>query len=72
MLLNEAAAVDFVRDAFGHLKTIGHSPEAAPLLEKAGVKGDNGVITLGKDSGDFIAAVSTRQWDREPTLRTLT
>ena len=36
MLLKEAAAVQFVMDAFGHLKAIGHSAAAKPLLDKAG------------------------------------
>ncbi len=43
-LLKEAAAVQFVMDAFGHLKAIAHSPEAQPLLDKAGVVPDEGVV----------------------------
>jgi catalase len=35
MLTNEAAAVQFVMDAFGHLKGIGASDAAKPLLDKA-------------------------------------
>jgi hypothetical protein len=31
-LLREAAALDFVSDAFNHLKVIGHVPAAKPLL----------------------------------------
>jgi catalase len=38
-LANEAAAVAFVHDAFAHLKVIGASPEAEPLLEKSGRSG---------------------------------
>ncbi|AMN40447.1 catalase [Rhodoplanes sp. Z2-YC6860] len=67
-LLNEAAAVQFVMDAFGHLKTIGANEEAQPLLDKAGVQPDDGITGLGKD---FIAAAGQRFWDREPKLRTL-
>lgn len=67
-LLKEAAAVQFVMDAFGHLKAIGHTPEAKPLLEKAGVEPDVGVTELG-DS--FIAAAAKRFFDREPKVRTL-
>jgi len=67
-LSEEACAVDFVRDAFGHLKAIGVNAEARLLLEKAGVVPDDGVTDLGKA---FIKAASTRFFEREPTLRTL-
>lgn len=67
-LLKEAAAVQFVMDAFGHLKAIGHSEAAKPLLDKAGVEPDEGVTGLGED---FIAAGGKRFWDREPGVRTL-
>lgn len=71
-LLGEGAAVDFAKDAFGHLKAIGHTPEAQPLLDKAGVAPDDGVIDLsGKDAKAFTKAAATRQWDREPTVRNL-
>ena len=69
-LLNEAAALDFVRDAFGHLKAIGFTAEAQPLLEKAGVAPDPGVVDLAKLT-KFIAAAKIRHWDREPSVRTL-
>ena len=67
-LLKEAAAVQFVMDAFGHLKAIGASEAAQPLLEKAGVQPDDGVTDLGKA---FVGAARQRFWDREPTLRSL-
>jgi len=67
-LLKEAAAVQFVMDAFGHLKAIGFSDEAKPLLDKAGVEPDDGVVPVG--SG-FIEAAKQRFFDREPKLRTL-
>ncbi|MEN5361735.1 catalase [Brevundimonas intermedia] len=70
-LLKEGAAVDFAKDAFGHLKAIGHTPEAQPLLDKAGVEPDAGVIDLSKDAGAFLAPARTRQWDREPKVRML-
>ncbi len=68
VLLKEAAAVQFVMDAFGHLKAIGATQEAQPLLDKAGVEPDEGVTDLG---GDFIAAAAKRFWDREPKVRML-
>jgi catalase len=70
-LLREAAAVDFAKDAFGHLKAIGHSAEAKPLLDKAGVEPDAGVVALAGDATGFLKPARTRQWDREPKLRML-
>ncbi|MDR6872227.1 catalase [Bosea sp. BE125] len=70
-LLTEAAAIDFVRDAFGHLKAIGFSPEAKPLLDKSGVVVDAGVVTLGAKADAFMKPARTRQWGREPDVRSL-
>ncbi len=67
-LLKDPAAVQFVMDAFGHLKAIGHTPEAQPLLDKSGVEPDDGITGLGKA---FIEAAATRVWAREPNVRTL-
>jgi len=71
-LLTEGAAVDFAKDAFGHLKAIGYTPEAQPLLDKAGVEADAGVVDLSNGADAFIKPAATRQWDREPKVRTLT
>jgi catalase len=68
MLLKEAAAIQFVMDAFGHLKAIGHTPSAKPLLEKAGVITDEGITGTGDG---FIAAAGRRFYDREPKVRKL-
>jgi len=67
-LVKEAAAVQFVMDAFGHLKAIGASEAAKPLLDKAGVEADDGVT--GLDDG-FVAAAAKRFYAREPKVRTL-
>ena len=75
MLVTQAAAIDWVRDAFGHLKVIGVVKTAAPLLERAGVEPDAGVIPVegAKGIARFInAAKGPRIWDREPTLRSPT
>ena len=40
MLAKEAAAVDWLRDAFGHLKVIGHVAAAVPVFPKAAVEPD--------------------------------
>ncbi|MBV1686130.1 catalase [Novosphingobium sp. G106] len=67
-LLKEGAAVQFVMDAFGHLKAIGASSAARPLLDKAGVEPDDGVTGL---DAKFLKAASRRFYAREPKLRTL-
>ena len=69
-MVKEAAAVDFVRDAFGHLKAIGIDRGAQTLLKAAGIEPDAGVVDIGKVDR-FIAAAKTRQWAREPGVRTL-
>ena len=71
LLLGEGAAVDFAKDAFGHLKAIGHTPEAQSLLDKAGVQPDARIVALGKDAKAFVKAAAGRQWDREPKVRIL-
>jgi catalase len=70
MLAQEAAAVDFVRDAYGHLKAIAFDAGAAALLQAGGIDEDAGVV-MASDREGFIAAARTRQWDREPFVRTL-
>lgn len=69
-LAKEAAAVDFVRDAFGHLKAIAADAGAQALLKAGNVGKDKGVVDAA-DSKAFIAAAKTRQWDREAKVRTL-
>jgi catalase len=69
-LSKESAAIDFVRDAFGHLKAIAADTGGHALLKLANVGQDAGVV--GADNTDaFIAAAKTRQWDREKFVRTL-
>ncbi len=69
-LSQEAAAVDFVRDAFGHLKAIAADAGAQAVLKAAGVSKDAGMVDAANHKG-FIAAAKTRQWAREPNVRTL-
>jgi catalase len=70
-LCKQVPAVDFVRDAFGHLKVLGATAEAKPLLDRAQVESDEGVIELADASAiaSFIeAAKRLRIWDREVKL----
>jgi catalase len=69
-LLKESAATDFVQNAFVHLKAIGFTPQAKPLLDKAGVEPDAGIVELGA-AKSFVEPASTRHWDREPRVRLL-
>jgi catalase len=72
LLVREAAAIDWVRDAFGHLKVIGTVEAAGPILAKAAVEEDAGVVDLAGRGGVKIfieAARRQRVWEREPTLR---
>jgi len=69
-LSKESAAVDFVSNAFAHLKAIAADAGAQPLLKAGNVVKDAGVLDAGNGKG-FIEAAKTRQWDREPKLRML-
>ncbi|HEX3797334.1 MAG TPA: catalase [Verrucomicrobiae bacterium] len=71
-LAGEAGAVDWVRDAFGHLKVIAHTEGAKVLLSRAGVNVDEGVVSISdaKSVNAFIKlAKGGKIWEREPKLR---
>lgn len=76
MLAKEAAARDFVADAYAHMKFIGFVEAATPLLKKAGVNEsrDDGFILIDGSRGgsQFIEACrKIRYWAREAgTART--
>lgn len=69
-LAKEAAAVDFVRDAFGHLKAIGLDAGGRTLFEAAGLEADEGVFDLVKPKA-FIEGAKGRFFDREAKVRLL-
>jgi catalase len=74
LLASESAALDFVRDAYAHLKVIGHSTGAKALLDAAGLTGkkDEGLFLLEDpaSTASFIKAASNhRIWSRERTVR---
>jgi catalase len=73
-LTGEAAARDFVADAFAHCKFIAYTPGAVPLLAKAGVdpEADEGLIPLdsAKAIGRFIESCrKLRLWSREMAVK---
>jgi catalase len=67
-LCADAAAVQFVMDAYGHLKAIGHTPGAQPLLDRAGAVPGDGITGL---NDAFVKAAGQRFFDRESTVRAL-
>jgi catalase len=73
LLLKNPAARDFIADAFAHLKYIGYTSAALPLLEKAGVADglDAGCLELKTpgDAAKFVALCrNLRLWEREEAL----
>jgi len=69
-LSKEAAAVDWFRDAFGHLKAIAACQGTRKILAAGNITPDAGVV-LPEEIAAFLKLAATRQWDREPKLRTL-
>ena len=61
-IMKQPPGVQFVMDAFNHLKAIGATKAAKPLLKKAGVKEDEGVTDL---DSSFLKAATRRFWARE-------
>jgi len=68
LLARDAAAIDFVRDAFAHLKAVAVDGGGRALLQSANIAVDRGVVDAG-DTTAFIAAAKTRQWGREALVR---
>jgi len=69
-LSKQAAAVDWFRDAFGHLKAIAACKGTQQILAAGGITPDAGVVDP-KDVARFITLAKTRQWQREARVRAL-
>ncbi len=73
MLLSQAAAIDWVRDAFSHLKVIGYNGAAEDLIERSctDAQGDPGVVMVKNcEFANFVEmAKQHRIWQREPSVR---
>jgi catalase len=74
LLVNESTARDFVSDAFAHLKFIAYVDAARPLMEKAGIGGediDAGCIELSSQNAEIFvkACRKIRFWDRAPAVK---
>jgi catalase len=73
-LVGVAAAIDWLRDAFGHLKAIGFNAATKPLLEKAAIEADGSMGVIPIDSKNaldaFIATAKTHKvWVRDKLVR---
>ena len=69
-LSKESAAVEFVSQAWAHLKAIASDAGGQTLLKAARVGNDAGIVEA-EDAKAYLAAAATRQWAREPKLRLL-
>ena len=69
-LSREGAAVDWFRDAFGHLKAIAACNGTRLILNAGGITQDAGIVKP-EETAAFLKLAATRQWAREPQVRTL-
>ena len=69
-LSKESAAIEFVSQAWAHLKAIASDAGGHALLKAARVGNDAGIVEA-EDAKAFLAVAATRQWAREPKLRLL-
>lgn len=67
-LAQESVAIDFIRDAYAHMKAIGCDERASALMQKAGIDFDEGITDLG---AHFIKAAARRFFERERNIRDL-
>ncbi len=68
ILSSQSAAIEWVANAFAHLKAIGANLESQILLAKANVFKDAGITKLDKS---FLEAAAKRFFDRESKIRDL-
>ncbi len=67
-----AATMNFIRDAYAHLKIIAYLPAAKPLLEHAGITADDGIVEIGAhtETAAYIdAARHGRVWSRAARIK---
>lgn len=71
-LKQQAAALNFIRDAYAHLKIIGFAMDARRLLEMAGVEIDDGILQVDTSDGTIAyieAAKNGRLWARATVIK---
>jgi catalase len=66
-LEHDAAAIDWIRDAYGHLKVIGAVSAADAMLTRAGADPDGGIVAINGPRGiaAFITARKTADLGRK-------
>jgi catalase len=69
-LSKQACAVDWFRDAFGHLKAIAACQGTQQILKAGGITPDAAVVDP-KEVKKFIELAKTRHWSREAKVRAL-
>ncbi len=69
-LTKEAAACDFVRDAFGHLKAMAVDEGAQGLMAHCQIEADEGVFAA-HDAPSWAIQAGSRFWLREAKVRSL-
>ncbi|MDY7536836.1 catalase [Undibacterium sp. RTI2.1] len=62
------AAIEFIKDAYSHLKAIAFDTGSKSLLDMAGIKEDSGMMSTDQMK-EFLEAAKTRQWSREKLVR---
>ena len=67
-LQDHPAMMDWVSNAFHHLKAIGYASDCQPLLDKAHVKPDERILDLEDGPEAFVEAAKGRQWEREKPM----
>ena len=60
-----------MRQAYGHLKAIGHDEGGKMLIEALHLVADDGICALDGKAIVFVEAAATRQWDREERVHPL-
>jgi catalase len=67
ILLGMASSINWLRDAFGHLKAIGFNNAAQAMFGKAGLDaGAPGIVSVGNGVDDFIASAKEHKiWERD-------
>ena len=61
----------WVHDAFQHLKVIGATAAAQPLLDAAGVAPDTGILTDPAPAAYIETVANGRIYAREPSVKTI-
>jgi catalase len=67
----DAAACDWVRDAYGHLKALLVDAGGQALLDLNGLAADEAVLDACTQLDEFVQSAGARHWAREPRVRRL-